>query len=55
MKSDIEIARSVRLSPITDIGAKLDIPRDALIPYGWEIGKVAPTTSRAWETARTAS
>ncbi len=42
MKSDIEIARSVRLAPITDIGAKLDIPRDALIPYGWEIGKVSP-------------
>jgi formate--tetrahydrofolate ligase len=42
MKSDIEIARSVRLAPITEIGAKLDIPREALIPYGWEIGKVAP-------------
>ncbi len=42
MKSDIEIARSVRLAPITEIGAKLDIPREALIPYGWEIGKVSP-------------
>ena len=42
MKSDIEIARSVKLAPVTEIGAKLDIPREALIPYGWEIGKVSP-------------
>ena len=42
MKSDIEIARTKKLDPITEIGAKLDIPRESLIPYGWEIAKVAP-------------
>ena len=34
MPSDIEIARSVTLSPIAEIAAKLDIPADALDPYG---------------------
>ena len=42
MKSDIEIARAVKLAPITEIGARIDIPREALVPYGWEIGKVSP-------------
>lgn len=32
--SDIEIARAARLQPITEIGAKLGIPSDALLPYG---------------------
>jgi formate--tetrahydrofolate ligase len=41
MKTDIEIARSVRLAPITEIGAKLDIPAESLIPYGWEMAKVS--------------
>jgi formate--tetrahydrofolate ligase len=34
MLSDIEVARAARLSPIADIAAKLDIPADALVPYG---------------------
>ncbi len=33
-KSDIEIAREATLLPITEIGAKLDIPADALLQYG---------------------
>tara|TARA_Y100001968_G_scaffold171838_1_gene157219 strand:+ start:1658 stop:3331 length:1674 start_codon:yes stop_codon:yes gene_type:complete len=33
-KSDIEIAREAKMQPITDIGAKLDIPADALLQYG---------------------
>jgi len=33
-KSDIEIAREATLQPITEIGAKLDIPADALFQYG---------------------
>jgi len=33
-KSDIEIAREAIMQPITDIGAKLDIPADALFQYG---------------------
>lgn len=42
MKSDIEIARAARLSPIADIAAKLDIPEDALACYGRHIAKVDP-------------
>ena len=33
-KSDIEIAREATMQPITKIGAKLDIPEDALLQYG---------------------
>jgi formate--tetrahydrofolate ligase len=33
-KSDIEIAREATMQPIADIGAKLDIPADALLQYG---------------------
>ncbi|HVX35349.1 MAG TPA: formate--tetrahydrofolate ligase [Hyphomicrobium sp.] len=39
--SDIEIARSAKLKPITDIAAKIGIPADALIPYGWTKAKVS--------------
>jgi formate--tetrahydrofolate ligase len=38
--SDIEIARAATLKPIEDIGARLDIPADALIPYGRSKAKV---------------
>jgi formate--tetrahydrofolate ligase len=41
MLSDIEIARAARLSPIADIAAKLDIPPDALSPYGAHKAKIA--------------
>ena len=34
MNHDLAIARSVALAPIADIAAKLDIPPDALEPYG---------------------
>jgi formate--tetrahydrofolate ligase len=34
MKSDLEIARETPLRPIGDIATKLDIPVDALEPYG---------------------
>jgi len=33
-KSDIEIAREATMQPIADIGAKLNIPTDALLHYG---------------------
>ena len=39
--SDIEIARSAKLKPITDIAAKICIPANALIPYGWTKAKVS--------------
>ncbi len=38
--SDIEIARGARLLPIAEVAAKLDIPGDALHPYGHHIAKV---------------
>ncbi len=34
MKSDIEIARAARLLPLDEIGAKLGLPPEAVIPYG---------------------
>ncbi|AHM04240.1 Formate--tetrahydrofolate ligase [Roseibacterium elongatum DSM 19469] len=39
-KTDIEIAREARKKPIQDIGAKLGILSDALIPYGHDKAKV---------------
>ncbi len=38
--SDIEIARKAAMQPIGDIGAKLGIPSDALIPYGQTKAKI---------------
>ena len=40
MPADIEIARAAKPEPITDIAARIDIPADALIPYGKGIAKV---------------
>lgn len=40
MKSDIEIARSVKLSGIEQIAESIDLPIDALEPYGKYIAKV---------------
>jgi formate--tetrahydrofolate ligase len=34
MASDLDIARSVKLRPIHEIGARAGIPDDALLPYG---------------------
>ncbi len=39
-KSDIEIAREASLKPITEIAEKLDIPPNALLPYGHDKGKL---------------
>jgi len=38
--SDIEIARAAPIRPITEIGARLGIPADALQPYGHYKAKV---------------
>lgn len=43
MKSDIEIARSIRLKPVTEIADQLGIPRDELEPYGKNMAKVPLT------------
>ena len=40
-KSDIEIAREASLRPIAEIGAKLDIPAEALMAYGPTKAKVS--------------
>ncbi|MGI9311669.1 MAG: formate--tetrahydrofolate ligase, partial [bacterium] len=39
--SDIEIAQSAPIKPIAEIAAKLDIPNDALAPFGHTKAKVA--------------
>ncbi|MEM1384973.1 MAG: formate--tetrahydrofolate ligase [Pseudomonadota bacterium] len=39
--SDIEIARKATKRPIQEIGAKLDIPAEALLPYGHDKAKVS--------------
>ena len=39
-KSDIEIAREASKKPIREIGARLGIPEDALLPYGHDKAKV---------------
>ena len=40
-KSDIEIAREANKLPIKDIGEKLDIPYEHLLPYGHDKAKVS--------------
>jgi len=40
MKTDIEIARDAKLKPIADIASKLEIPREALSPFGHHIAKL---------------
>ena len=40
-KSDIEIAREAQKHSIQDIGEKLGIPRDDLLPYGHDKAKVS--------------
>ncbi|MFQ5564660.1 MAG: formate--tetrahydrofolate ligase [Parvularculaceae bacterium] len=39
--SDLEIARAAKLKPIEDIAARLDIPPDAIIPYGRDKAKIS--------------
>ncbi len=40
-RTDIEIARAARKLPIQEIGARLDIPAEHLLPYGHDKAKVA--------------
>ena len=40
-KSDIEIARAATMQPISEIGAKLNIPSDSLLPYGHTKAKIS--------------
>lgn len=41
VKSDIEIAQSAKILPIQEIGAKLGIPAESLIPYGHDKAKIS--------------
>ena len=41
VKSDIEIAQSANFLPIQEIGAKLGIPVESLIPYGHDKAKIS--------------
>ena len=41
VKSDIEIAQAASVQPIQEIGAKLGIPAEALIPYGHDKAKIS--------------
>lgn len=40
MLPDIEIARAAKTAPVQDIAAKLDIPSDAILPFGKHIAKL---------------
>jgi len=41
VKSDIEIARAATKKPIMEIGAKLGIPSESLLPYGHDKAKIS--------------
>jgi len=41
VKSDIEIARAAKKLPIMEIGAKLGIPSESLLPYGHDKAKLS--------------
>ena len=46
-KSDIEIAREANKKPIQEIGAKLDIPYEDLLPFGHDKAKVSESFIKA--------
>jgi formyltetrahydrofolate synthetase len=41
MDSDGEIARAAKLKPIAEIGGKIGIPADSLVPYGHTKAKIS--------------
>jgi formate--tetrahydrofolate ligase len=49
VKTDIEIAREAKKKPILEIGAKLGIPAEHLLPYGHDKAKVAQAFIRSLE------
>ena len=44
--TDIEIARQVKTLPIHDVGAKLGIPSEHVLPFGHDKGKVSGAVHR---------
>ncbi|MFV1918042.1 formate--tetrahydrofolate ligase [Sphingomonas sp. MJ1 (PH-R8)] len=51
MPTDIEISRAATLLPITEVAAKLDIPPQAVEPYGHHKAKIAVEALRKRDTA----
>ncbi len=52
IKSDIEIARAATKKPIYDVGAKLGIPPEQLVPYGHDKAKISAEFIAAQEGKR---
>ncbi|MCB2121761.1 MAG: formate--tetrahydrofolate ligase, partial [Rhodobacteraceae bacterium] len=51
-KTDIEIAREAKKRPIQEIGDKLGIPTEHLLPYGHDKAKVSQDFIRSLEGRR---
>ncbi len=52
MKSDLEIAQSAEVKPITEIAAEYGIPEEALISYGTALAKLRPSLCPAFAAPR---
>ena len=52
VKTDIEIAREAKKKPIMEIGAKLGIPADDLLPYGHDKAKVGQRFLKSLESRK---
>ncbi|BCH23598.1 formate--tetrahydrofolate ligase [Mesorhizobium sp. L-8-3] len=52
VKSDIEIARAAKKKPIMEVGAKLGIPSEHLLPYGHDKAKVSAEFIRSVQENR---
>ena len=55
VKSDIEIAREANMKPIAEVAAKIGVPAEALVPYGWTKAKVSFDYINQFRAIRTAS
>ncbi|MCB1466403.1 MAG: formate--tetrahydrofolate ligase [Rhizobiaceae bacterium] len=53
VKSDIQIARAATKKPIMEIGAKLGIPQDSLLPYGHDKAKISADFIRSVQGNKT--
>jgi len=52
VKTDIEIAREAKKKPIMEIGAKLGIPGEDLLPYGHDKAKVSQSFLKSLESRK---
>ena len=52
VKTDIEIAREAKKKPIMEIGTKLGIPAEDLLPYGHDKAKVGQSFLKSLETRK---